>query len=230
MQFFSRCAGDCLLLFRCCGPFARRRNWADSRASDAASAYLRNPPGTRLSQGVNRESRRSLLALSLAAEVARVKTSQYRSNAIRGPALRHTRSAQGLSNIGSSLPLSGPLSGATTQKKRKKGFVMRLKLKMEMRPLGWFLYRDQSLGNKRRIVIKIKDLIQASGFRIPVLARGNGEVIVGDLSVKAAHMLGLAEAPVILCDGWTLGQIRVFQQLAKEAAWSEWSLQSLARV
>jgi hypothetical protein len=105
---------------------------------------------------------------------------------------------------------------------------MRLKLKMEMRPLGWFLYRDQSLGNKRRIVIKIKDLIQASGFKIPVLARGNGEVIVGDLSVKAAHSLGLAEAPVILCDGWTLGRIRVFRQLAKQVPWTEWSLETLA--
>jgi ParB-like chromosome segregation protein Spo0J len=150
-------------------------------------------------------------------------------DALAGPMPHQLRA--GLIELRSGLPVSEPTSGATTQKKRKKRkktIRYEIEAQIEMRPLGWFLYRDQSSGNQRMIMIGIKELIQASGFAVPVLARGNGEVIVGDLSVKAAHSLGLAEAPVILCDGWTLGRIRVFRQLAKEVPCTEWSLQTLA--
>ena len=41
------------------------------------------------------------------------------------------------------------------------------------------------------------------GFKIPVLVRGDGEVIDGHLRLKAARKLGITEIPVILCDEWT---------------------------
>lgn len=45
--------------------------------------------------------------------------------------------------------------------------------------------------------------IREFGFKIPVLARGDGEVVDGHLRLKAARQLGIVEFPVILCDEWT---------------------------
>jgi hypothetical protein len=51
--------------------------------------------------------------------------------------------------------------------------------------------------------------IRECGFKIPVLARSNGEVVDGHLRLKAARKLGswsggdTTGIPVILCDEWT---------------------------
>ena len=42
--------------------------------------------------------------------------------------------------------------------------------------------------------------IRQYGFKVPVLARSDGEVVDGHLRLKAARKLGIAEVPVILCD------------------------------
>src|SRR5205085_4975379 len=44
--------------------------------------------------------------------------------------------------------------------------------------------------------------IREFGFKIPVLARSNGDVVDGHLRLKAATKLGITEVPVILCDEW----------------------------
>ena len=45
--------------------------------------------------------------------------------------------------------------------------------------------------------------IREFGFKIPVLARSDGEVVDGHLRLKAAKKLGITESPVILCDEWS---------------------------
>jgi hypothetical protein len=51
--------------------------------------------------------------------------------------------------------------------------------------------------------------IREFGFKIPVLARSNSEVVDGHLRLKAARKLGswsggdTTGIPVILCDEWT---------------------------
>ena len=53
--------------------------------------------------------------------------------------------------------------------------------------------------------------IREFGFKCPVLARSNGEVVDGHLRLKAASKLGswpggdTTGIPVILCDEWTPG-------------------------
>ena len=42
--------------------------------------------------------------------------------------------------------------------------------------------------------------IREFGFKIPVLARGDGEIVDGHLRLKAPRKLGITEAPVLLCD------------------------------
>jgi DNA modification methylase len=71
--------------------------------------------------------------------------------------------------------------------------------------------------------------IQAYGFKIPMLVCGNGEVIDGDLRLKAARKLGLVEVPVIVCDDWSPEQVRSFRLLAnRSASWAEWDLAAVA--
>src|SRR3954462_15417961 len=54
--------------------------------------------------------------------------------------------------------------------------------------------------------------IREFGFKVPVLARSDGEVIDGHLRLKAARTLGswpggdTSGIPVILCDEWGAGQ------------------------
>jgi hypothetical protein len=48
--------------------------------------------------------------------------------------------------------------------------------------------------------------IREFGFKIPVLARSDGEVVDGHLRLKAARKLGMTEVPVVLCDEWTPAQ------------------------
>src|ERR1700730_3962013 len=65
--------------------------------------------------------------------------------------------------------------------------------------------------------------IREFGFKIPVLARSDGEVVDGHLRLKAARKLGIAEIPVILCDEWTPAQVKAFRLMVnRSVAWAEW--------
>jgi len=73
------------------------------------------------------------------------------------------------------------------------------------------------------------------GFKIPVLARSDGEVIDGQLRLKAARQLGswpggdTTQIPVVLCDEWTLAQVKAFRLLVnRSATWADWDEELVA--
>src|SRR5712691_10817117 len=71
--------------------------------------------------------------------------------------------------------------------------------------------------------------IREFGFKIPVLARSNGEVVDGHLRLKAARKLGITEVPVILCDEWTEAQVKAFRLMVnRSVAWAEWDEELLS--
>jgi len=71
--------------------------------------------------------------------------------------------------------------------------------------------------------------IREFGFKIPILARSNGEVVDGHLRLKAARALELRDVPVILCDEWTPAQVKAFRLLVNRSAnWAEWDEELLA--
>ena len=71
--------------------------------------------------------------------------------------------------------------------------------------------------------------IREFGFKIPVLARSNGEVVDGHLRLKAARKLGITEIPVILCDEWTPAQVKAFRLLVnRSATWADFDEELLA--
>src|ERR1700720_4761078 len=71
--------------------------------------------------------------------------------------------------------------------------------------------------------------IREFGFKIPVLARSNGEVVDGHLRLKAARKLGswpggdTTGIPVILCDEWTEAQVKAFRLMVnRSVTWAQW--------
>src|SRR3984893_6748300 len=71
--------------------------------------------------------------------------------------------------------------------------------------------------------------IQEFGFKIPVLARSDGEVVDGHLRLKAAKKLGITEVPVILCDEWTEAQVKAFRLMVnRSVTWADWDEELLA--
>jgi DNA modification methylase len=71
--------------------------------------------------------------------------------------------------------------------------------------------------------------IREFGFKIPCLVRSDGEVVDGELRLKAARKLGLTEVPVILCDEWTPTQVKAFRLLVnRSATWADWDEELLA--
>jgi hypothetical protein len=65
--------------------------------------------------------------------------------------------------------------------------------------------------------------IREFGFKIPVLARSDGEVVDGHLRLKAARKLGITDVPVILCDEWTPAQVKAFRLMVnRSVTWADW--------
>jgi hypothetical protein len=66
-------------------------------------------------------------------------------------------------------------------------------------------------------------------FKIPVLARSDGEVVDGHLRLKAARKIGISEIPVILCDEWTPARVKAFRLMVnRSVTWAEWDEELLA--
>ena len=102
---------------------------------------------------------------------------------------------------------------------------------MEIRQINideLFPYRHNPRKNDHAIERMVAS-IQGFGFKIPILARSNGEVIDGHLRLKAAQKLRMTEVPVILCDEWSDAQVKAFRLLANRSAnWAEWDLKLVA--
>ena len=73
------------------------------------------------------------------------------------------------------------------------------------------------------VVDRICASIREYGFVVPILAKSDGTVIDGDLRLKGAIREGMAEVPVIVCDGWTDAQVKAFRIMVnRSVTWAEW--------
>jgi ParB-like nuclease domain len=77
--------------------------------------------------------------------------------------------------------------------------------------------------------------IREFGFKIPVLARSDGEVVDGHLRLKSALKLGswpggdTTGIPMILCDEWTPAQVKAFRLMVnRSVTWADWDDELLA--
>src|SRR5580704_17944085 len=89
--------------------------------------------------------------------------------------------------------------------------------------VGSFVPYSRNPRKNDHAVDRMAASISEFGFKIPILARGNGEVVDGHLRLKAAQKLGMTELPVILCDEWSEAQVKAFRLLVnRSASWAEW--------
>jgi DNA modification methylase len=80
-----------------------------------------------------------------------------------------------------------------------------------------------------KAVKRMIEAIRAFGFRVPILIRGNGEIIDGHLRLKAAQILEMTEVPVIVCDDWSESQVKAFRLLVnRSVTWAEWDEELVA--
>lgn len=104
------------------------------------------------------------------------------------------------------------------------------KLKLETWPVERLRAYDRQLRRNEGNVERMVRCIEEYGFRIPILALADGEVVDGDLRLKAARAMGRPTVPVLLAEGMTPEQVRAFRILANSSvAWSRWDDEELAR-
>jgi hypothetical protein len=103
-------------------------------------------------------------------------------------------------------------------------------LHIEMWPIDRLIPYGRNPRRNTHAIDQMVASIQEYGFRIPCLARSDGELIDGHLRLKAALKIGLTEVPVILCDEWSVEQVKAFRLLVnRSASWADWDEELLAQ-
>ena len=78
-------------------------------------------------------------------------------------------------------------------------------------------------------VDKIASAIREFGFKVPIIAKSNGDVVDGHLRLKAAQKLGMDTVPVVIADDLTDAQVKAFRisvnRMAELAEWDDELLQ-----
>lgn len=78
-------------------------------------------------------------------------------------------------------------------------------------------------------VDRMAEAIAAFGFRVPVLALPDGEILDGHLRLKAAVRLGMSEIPVLPAEGMSSDEVRAFRLLVnRSASWAQWSAEAVS--
>ena len=105
-----------------------------------------------------------------------------------------------------------------------------MKLVIQMWPLDRLHPYSRKLRRNDDAVKRMAASITEFGFRIPVLVTSAGELIDGDLRVKAAALLGLTEVPVIVCDDLNEEQVRALRLIVnRSATWAAWDPDAVAQ-
>src|SRR6516225_7291427 len=81
-------------------------------------------------------------------------------------------------------------------------------LQIQIWPIDRLVLYARNPRKNDAVVDRMCSSIREFGFKIPVLARSDGEVVDGHLRIKAARKLRITEIPVILCDEWSDSQVR----------------------
>jgi DNA modification methylase len=97
-------------------------------------------------------------------------------------------------------------------------------MRLEHWHISRFVPYSRHLRKNDHALDRMVALINEFGFKIPVLARSDGETVDGDLRLKAAHKLGIEEIPVILCDEWSPAQVKCFRLAVNQSTtWADWN-------
>lgn len=79
------------------------------------------------------------------------------------------------------------------------------------KPLGWLTPYENNPRNNDEAVEPVANSISEFGFKVPIVATPDGEIINGHTRWKAAKKLKLKTVPVIIADDLTEEQVRAFR-------------------
>src|SRR4030081_295030 len=97
-------------------------------------------------------------------------------------------------------------------------------------PIDKLVFYARNPRKNDAVVDRMCSSIREFGFKIPCLARSDGEVVDGHLRLKAARKLGITEVPVILCDEWSEAQVKAFRLIVnRSVGWADWDEEALAQ-
>jgi ParB-like chromosome segregation protein Spo0J len=101
--------------------------------------------------------------------------------------------------------------------------------RVEQWPIDKLVFYARNPRKNDAAVDRMCGSIREFGFKIPVLARSDGEVVDGHLRLKAARKLGITEVPVLLCDEWSPAQVKAFRLMVnRSVTWANWDEELLA--
>ena len=113
--------------------------------------------------------------------------------------------------------------------------VKQPQLEIQSWDIGRLIFYARNPRKNDAAVDRMCGSIREFGFKIPVLARSDGEVVDGHLRLKAARKLGswpggdTTAIPVILCDEWTSAQVKAFRLMVnRSVTWADWDEDLLA--
>ena len=99
---------------------------------------------------------------------------------------------------------------------------------IEMWPIDRLIPYARNPRKNDGAVDRMAASIREFGFKVPVLARSDGEVVDGHLRVEAGKKLDIKEVPVILCDEWTEAQVKAFRLMVNRSVnWADWDQELL---
>jgi DNA modification methylase len=102
-------------------------------------------------------------------------------------------------------------------------------LEIQTWPIDRLVFYARNPRKNDAAVDRMCSSIREFGFKVPVLARSDGEVVDGHLRLKAARKLRITEVPVILCDEWSPAQVKAFRLMVnRSVAWADWDEELLA--
>jgi ParB-like chromosome segregation protein Spo0J len=93
-------------------------------------------------------------------------------------------------------------------------------LQIEYWPVSKLVPYQRTIRKNDHAVDRMVAMIREFGLKLPLLIRGEGELVDGHLQLKAARKLNLTEVPVIRCDEWTDTQVKAFRlAVNRSASW-----------
>jgi hypothetical protein len=101
-----------------------------------------------------------------------------------------------------------------------------------LRVVDWLVADLRASSKQQRrsdeAVVRVARLIEKHGFKIPVLIEADGEIIGGELRLRAAQQLGWKTVPAIVAGGWTFRQIQAYETRAKKTSeWATWDMEEV---
>jgi ParB-like chromosome segregation protein Spo0J len=102
------------------------------------------------------------------------------------------------------------------------------KLKVEYWPLAKLAPYPNNPRDNDEAIDKMVASLGEFGFRIPIIAQSNGEIVDGHLRYKAALKMGMKTVPVTRADELSQAQIKAFRLTANHSSnWANWNAEML---